>query len=101
MEYDNQNVLRVDNILIFKEKPYYSDEELELYYRIAIDEFQKNGYEKEAEHYRILLRMLLNNEKERDPLTKKILEHNNRNATHRQSVANPCEEGGIIDFARK
>ena len=78
MEHDNPDVLKAENVLIHKEKPYYADEELELYYRIAIDEFQKNGHEKEAEHYRILLRMLLNKDKEPDPLTRKILEHKRR-----------------------
>ena len=51
------------NILVFKEKPYYTNKELELYYRIAIDEFQKSGHPEMAAHYQILLNMLLNKDK--------------------------------------
>ena len=63
------------NILIHKEKPYYTDDELRLYYKIAIDEFSKNGNEDMANHYRILLRMLDNKDKKMDPLTEKIINY--------------------------
>ena len=47
-----------ENVLVFKEKPYYTDEEQELYYKIAIDESLKQGHPELAAHYRILLDML-------------------------------------------
>lgn len=65
-----------DNVLVFKEKPYYTDDELRLYYKIAIDEFSKNGNEDMANHYRILLRILDNKDKKMDPLTEKIINYN-------------------------
>ena len=65
-----------DNILIFKEKPYYTDDELRLYYKIAIDEFSKNGNEDMANHYRILLRMLDNKDKKTESLTEKTINYN-------------------------
>ena len=52
---DNEN----ENPLIFREKPYYTDEELELYYRIAIDECLKQGRPDLAAHYKLLLDMFL------------------------------------------
>ena len=53
-----------NNVLVFKEKPYYTDDELRLYYRIAIDEFAKNGNEEMVNHYRVLLDYL-DNKKEK------------------------------------
>ena len=76
MKNDSKNTQEAENPLVFKEKPYYTDEELELYYRIAIDEFQKAGHPEMAAHYQILLNMLLNKDKELDPLTQKIVEYN-------------------------
>lgn len=76
MENNKQNTSEMENPLVFREKPYYTDEEQELYYRIAIDEFMKNGHPEMAAHYQILLRTLLNKDKEMDPLTKMIIEHN-------------------------
>lgn len=43
------------NPLIFREKPYYTDEEQSLYYRIAIDESLKQGKPELAAHFQILL----------------------------------------------
>ena len=76
MKNESKNVPEKENPLVFKEKPYYTNEELELYYRIAIDEFQKAGHPEMAAHYQILLNMLLNKDKELDPLTQKIVEYN-------------------------
>ncbi|MBR7042096.1 MAG: hypothetical protein IKI04_01200 [Bacilli bacterium] len=44
-----------DNILIYREKPYYTDDELRLYYKIAIDESLKQGNKTVAAHYQRLL----------------------------------------------
>lgn len=52
-----ENSEKKDNPLIFKEKPYYTDEEQELYYKIAIDECLKQGNTGLAAHYQILLNM--------------------------------------------
>lgn len=76
MENDKQNASEMENPLIFREKPYYTDEELTLYYQIAIDEFMKEGHPEMAAHYQILLKTLQNKDKEMDPLTKMIIEHN-------------------------
>lgn len=76
MKNHRKNTLATENILVFEEKPYYTDEELELYYRIAIDEFRKSGHPEMAAHYQILLYMHLNKDKELTPLTKKIVENN-------------------------
>ena len=65
-----------DNILVFKEKPYYTDDELKLYYQIAIAEFAKSGNEVMANHYRILLKMLENKNQKQDPLVEKIINYN-------------------------
>ena len=54
------------NPLVFSEKPYYTDEELELYYRIAIDEAMKQGNDAVAAHYRVLLE--LRTKDEPDPI---------------------------------
>ncbi len=47
-----------ENILIHKEKPYYTEEELRIYYKIAIDEALKQGRSDIAAHYKILLKYL-------------------------------------------
>ena len=49
---------KCEDVLVFREKPYYTDKELELYYRIAIDESLKQGHPELAAHYRILLDLL-------------------------------------------
>ncbi len=67
-----------DNILIFKEKPYYTDEELKLYYKIAIDEATKQGNEALANHYRILLDFVNNQEKDGNSLGDFLLNHKNK-----------------------
>ena len=67
-----------DNVLIFKEKPYYTDDELRLYYQIAIDEFTKSGNEQMAAHYKILLDYLDNKDKSDDKLSSVILNHNKK-----------------------
>ena len=65
------------NPLIIKEKPYYTDEELELYYRIAIDESLKQGKPELAEHFQILLDYLLKKDKSaKDELFQMIMNHN-------------------------
>ena len=46
---------KMKNVLVFREKPYYTDEEQELYYKIAIDESLKQGHPELAAHYQILL----------------------------------------------
>lgn len=50
---------KCEDVLVFREKPYYTDKELELYYRIAIDESLKQGHPELAAHYKILLDMLM------------------------------------------
>ena len=65
-----------ENILIYKEKPYYTDEELRLYYQIAIDESLKQGNESMAAHYKILLDQLDNKSETDDKLFNMIMEHN-------------------------
>ena len=67
-----------DNILIFKEKPYYTEEELKLYYKIAIDEATKQGNEALANHYRILLDFVNNQEKDSNSLGDFLLNHKNK-----------------------
>ena len=62
-----------ENPLIFREKPYYTKEEQELYYKIAIDECLKQGAPELAEHYRILLAHFLETKDKADPLTEFIL----------------------------
>lgn len=74
MKKDRQKTPETENPLIFREKPYYTDTELELYYRIAIDQFMKEGHPEMAAHYRTLLRMLLNKNEEMDPLTRERTE---------------------------
>lgn len=49
-----------ENVLVFREKPYFTDKEQELYYKIAIDESLKQGHPELAAHYRILLDLLKN-----------------------------------------
>ena len=44
----------------YEEKPYYTDEELKLRYKITIDEAMKQGNVELAKHYRTLLDMLEN-----------------------------------------
>ena len=63
-----------ENVLIFKEKPYYTDEELRLYYQIAIDESLKQGNEELAAHYKILLDYLDKKDKPDDELFNKIMD---------------------------
>ena len=55
---DNEKRNEEENILIPKEKPYYTEEELRMYYKIAIDESQKQGRPDLAAHYKILLKYL-------------------------------------------
>ena len=47
-----------ENVLVFREKPYFTDKEQELYYKIAIDESLKQGHPELAAHYQILLDLL-------------------------------------------
>ena len=74
-----------NNELIFSEKPYYTDEELMLYYTIAIDEFTKSGNEEMANRYRKLLRMVVDKDKKPDPLTERIINYNrNKNKNNKK-----------------
>lgn len=68
-----------DNILIHKEKPYYTSEELRLYYQIAIDEATKQGNNAMAAHYKILLDYLDQRSAESDKLYQYIMDRNNKN----------------------
>ena len=63
-----------EKILEYKEKAYYTDEELRLYYQIAIDESLKQGNEAMAEHYKMLLDYL--NSKDKNKLSDMIIKHN-------------------------
>ena len=65
-----------ENILIHKEKPYYTDDELRLYYQIAIDESLKQGNESMAAHYKILLDYLDNKDNNDNELYEMIINHN-------------------------
>lgn len=66
-------VTDTDDPLVFKEKPYYTKEELKLYYQIAIDEATKHGDRAMAAHFRILLDHLENNDEEANAFRKFIL----------------------------
>ena len=66
-----------DNILINEEKPYYTEEEMKLYYAIAIDEARKQGNDGLAEHYQILLDYL-NRDKTNDELSNMIANKRNK-----------------------
>lgn len=66
-------VANTDNPLVLREKPYYTKEELKLYYQIAIDEATKHGDRAMAAHYRILLDHLINYDEEADEFRKFIL----------------------------
>lgn len=63
------------NPLIFHEKPYYTREEQELYYSIAIDEALKQGNKALATHYQILLEYFLKTKDEPNPLLDLIMNH--------------------------
>ena len=63
-----------ENVLIHKEKPYYTEDEQKLYYRIAIDEALKQGNEQMANHYMILLKLLETRSAEENSLFKKLME---------------------------
>ena len=63
-----------ENILIHKEKPYYTEDELRLYYQIAIDESLKQGNQAMAAHYKLLLTYLDKNKND-DELYNMIVEH--------------------------
>ena len=52
-------IMDTDDPLVFKEKPYYTKEDLKFYYQIAIDEATKHGDLTMAAHYRILLDHLI------------------------------------------
>ena len=62
-----------EKILKYKEKTYYTDEELRLYYQIAIDESLKQSNEAMAEHYKMLLDYL--NSKDKNKLSDIIIKH--------------------------
>ena len=64
------------NPLIFREKPYYTDEEQELYYRIAIDESLKHGKPELAAHFQILLDYLKRDKSAEDEPFNMIMNHN-------------------------
>ncbi len=74
-----------DNPLIFKEKPYYTRDEQELYYRIAIDESLKQGNDTLAAHYKILLELFLKNKDEPDPLHELIVNRHKRNSASEET----------------
>ncbi len=61
-----------ENVLIFREKPYRTKEEQELWYRIAIDEAIKQGNTELAEHYQILLNVFLKTKDQPDKLWEAI-----------------------------
>ena len=54
----NKKSEKKENVLVFREKPYFTDKEQELDYKIAIDESLKQGHPELAAHYRILLDLL-------------------------------------------
>ena len=58
MEQEKRVEEEEENILIPKEKPYYTEEELRIYYKIAIDEATKQGRPELAAHFKILLKYL-------------------------------------------
>ena len=64
-----------ENILIHNEKPYYTDEELRIYYQIAIDEALKQGNESLAAHYKILLDYLDNKDSKHNKIYEAIINH--------------------------
>lgn len=68
-----------ENPLVFREKPYYTREEQELYYRIAIDEAIKQGNQALATHYQILLECFLQTKDEPNPLLDLIMNHHKGN----------------------
>ena len=68
-----------ENPLVFREKPYYTREEQELYYRIAIDEALKQGNQTLAAHYQILLDYYLKTRDEPNPLYDLIINHHKNN----------------------
>lgn len=45
------------NIFLYDEKPYRTDEEMELYMKLMIDEATKQGNEELANYYRLLLKL--------------------------------------------
>ena len=55
-----------ENILKFNEKPYYTDEELKIYYQVAIDEFMKSGNIAMANRYKLLLSLIDESEAEKE-----------------------------------
>jgi len=65
--------LKEDNILIHKEKPYYTDQELITYYQIMIEEAEKQKNERVAGHYKILLDYIKNQKEEENELTNFLL----------------------------
>lgn len=65
-----------ENVLLFREKPYYTEEEQELYYRIAIDESLKKGNVKLAAHFQILLNHYLSKKDDQeDSFYQTIINH--------------------------
>lgn len=74
MEKEKDN--KLNNVLIYKEKPYYTDDELKLYYQIAIDESLKQGNEELATHYKILQDYLDNRDNHENILYDMIMNHN-------------------------
>lgn len=75
---DNEGTTK-ENPLVFREKPYYTREEQELYYRIAIDEALNQGNQAHATHYQILLDYFLRTKDEPNPLLDFIMNHHKRN----------------------
>ncbi len=66
-----------ENILVYREKAYYTLEELKLYYQLAIAESLKQGNDSMAEHYRILLDYLNDEDKHENKLSDMIIKHKN------------------------
>ena len=65
-----------DNILIYKEKPYYTDEEEKIYMKLMISEAEKQGNKQVANHYRLLLKMIENSEQ--NGMADFLLNHNKK-----------------------
>ncbi len=61
--------------MFFCEKPYYTNEEQELYYRIAIDEALKEENQALATHYQILLEYFLTTKDEPNQFLDFIMNH--------------------------
>ena len=67
-----------ENILIHKEKPYYTEDERKLYYQIAIDEAMNQGNRELAAHYQILLDYLDNKDKSQNQVYEMIVNNSKK-----------------------